>query len=195
VLGGLVRPAEQEQLPASQPLHLHHHGQRLQVGGDQGEAKRPDGHRRALRRLQPANTCNTLAEQLTKQVTISRKWELGEASTSPVMKKPKVLPTPTTRVYSYSLSGSDKMFCCECDQVVILSGLRKHLQRVHQQGIAQYRELYGDPATQIIQLVHMWTVHPTSLAQYSDRHMTKGVGKRPSPMLMTSVTKKSSFTK
>ena len=149
----------------------------------------------SLPRLQPANMCNTLAEQLTEQVTISRKRKPGETAISPIFKKPSPSTKPPTRVFSNSLSDSVKTFCCECDQVVNLSGLRKHLQRVHQQSIAQYRELYGDPATQIIQLVHMWTVHPTSLAQYSDRHMTKEVGKRPSPMLMTSVTKKSSFTK
>jgi hypothetical protein len=159
--------------------------------------------------------CSTLAEQLTAQVTISRKRKPGETATSPIFKKPSSANRPPTRVYSNNLSDSVKTFCCECDQVVNLSGLRKHLQRVHQQSIAQYRELYGDPATQIIQLVHhtcticsqdlvldydvllrhLRTVHRTSLAQYGDRHMTKEVGKRPSPMLMTSVTKESSFTK
>ena len=86
--------------------------------------------------------CNMLAQQLTAQVTISRKRKPGETSTSPVLKKSKVAET---RLYSNSLSNCIKTFCCECDQAVNHSGMHKHLKRIHQQSIMEYRKMYGNP--------------------------------------------------
>ena len=102
--------------------------------------------------------CTMLAQQLTDQVTISRKRKPGETSTSPVLKKSKVAET---RTYSNSLSNCIKTFCCECDQVVNLSGMQKHLKRIHQQTIMEYRKRYGNPQKQVIQMVY----HSCSICQ------------------------------
>ena len=144
-------------------------------------------------------TSSLLAQQLTDDVTISRKRKLGETSNSPVFKKPKLATHPTakkspSRLYSNSLSSCVKTFCCECDQVVNLAGLRKHINHNHKYlSIMQYKELYGDPKRQIIQMVyhtcalckkdivndycalrnHMKAQHKTNMAKYSSEHMTK----------------------
>ena len=135
-----------------------------------------------------ATMCTMLAQQLTDQVTISRKRKPGETSTSPVLKKSKVVET---RTYSNSLSNCIKTFCCECDQVVNLSGMQKHLKRIHQQSIMEYRKIYGNPQKQVIQMVyHSCSIcqedvvldyqtllkhlrkHKTNMSKYSSQYMT-----------------------
>ena len=103
--------------------------------------------------------CNSLELSLTEQVTISRKRKSGECYHAPVFKQPKVtkiisrkVPTAPTRIYSNNMSDCIKTFCCECDEVVNMSGLRKHLRR-HGMGLVEYRNLYGDHYTQVIQMV------------------------------------------
>ena len=144
-------------------------------------------------------TSSLLAQQLTNDVTISRKRKPGETSNSPVFKKPKLATLPAvkklpSRLYSDSLASCVKTFCCECDQAVNLSGLRKHINyRREYLSIMKYKELYGDPKRQIIQMVyhtcnlckkdivndyvallnHMKAQHKTSMAKYSSEHMTK----------------------
>ena len=139
--------------------------------------------------------CNTitdkLTQQLTEQVTISRKRKPGESFNSPVVKKTKTI-TPT-KMFSNTLTNCVKMFCGECDQVVNVSNLRRHLRRDHDKTIAEYRTAYGDPQTQIIQMVyhtcvlcrravvldydillhHLRLEHSTNLAKYGSQHMAE----------------------
>ena len=152
----------------------------------------------------PVSMCDTitdkLTQQLTEQVTISRKRKPGESSTSPVVKKAKVItPTkqkPPAKMYSNSLSNCIKMFCGECDHVVNLSGLQRHLRRAHDKNIVEYRKTHGDPHTQIIQMVyhtcvlcrqdvfldydflqhHLRLEHSTTLAKYNSQHMSVEAG-------------------
>ena len=58
------------------------------------------------------------------------------------------------RVFSNDPAKSVKTFCCLCDQVVTVSGLRKHVKAHHKITLTQYKELYGDHRKQIIQLVY-----------------------------------------
>ena len=144
-------------------------------------------------------TSSLLAQQLTTDVTISRKRRSGKTSNSPVFKKPKLATPPAfkklpSRLYSNSLASCVKTFCCECDQAINLSGLRKHINHNHKYlSIMKYKELYGNPKTQIIQMVyhtcalckkdivndyvalmkHLKGQHKTSMAKYGSEHMTK----------------------
>ena len=59
-----------------------------------------------------------------------------------------------SKVFSNDLKMCCKTFCCECDKVVTLSGMRKHVKTWHQMTFTEYKELYGNPRMQIIQLVH-----------------------------------------
>ena len=68
------------------------------------------------------------------------------------------MSTPTKpgdyRVYSNDPAKSVKTFCCLCDQVVTVSGLRKHVKAHHKITLTEYKKLYGDHRKQIIQLVY-----------------------------------------
>ena len=105
-------------------------------------------------------TTSNLAQQISEYIAISRNRKVDEASNSPVFKKPKTITSPTTkkapsRLYSNSLADCVKTFCCECDQQVKLSVLRKHLARHHKHlSMPQYTELYGQPKKQIIEMVY-----------------------------------------
>ena len=88
---------------------------------------------------------------------------------------------------------SCKTFCCCCDQVIMVSGMRKHIRSRHQMTLTQYKELYGNPSMQIIQLIfhmcafceksvlldtdtmskHLKKIHKTSYREYLVSHMVK----------------------
>ena len=55
--------------------------------------------------------------------------------------------------YSNNLDDSVKIFCCECDKVVTFAGLEEHIL-IHKMSIKMYRQLYGEPKTQIIRPVY-----------------------------------------
>ena len=97
------------------------------------------------------------------------------------------------RAMSNDPTKSCKTFCCCCDQVITLSGLRKHVKSRHQITLTEYKELYGEPRKQIIQLVfhkcafcqksilldtdslskHLRKAHQRSYKDYLVRHMSK----------------------
>ena len=115
-----------------------------------------------------------------------------------------------SKVFSNDVRKSCKTFCCECDKVVTLSGMRKHVKTWHQMTFTAYKELYGNPRMQIIQLVyhkcafckssilfdtddmskHMKKKHHTSYKEYIIRYMTKPQSKSPVAQLPTEVKKK-----
>ena len=59
-----------------------------------------------------------------------------------------------TKVFSDDPTKTCKTFCCSCDQVVTLAFLRKHVEYKHQMTIKEYRQLYGNPSKQVIQLIY-----------------------------------------
>ena len=59
-----------------------------------------------------------------------------------------------SRIFSNDPTKCVKTFCCMCDQVVTITGLRKHVKGHHKITLTQYKELYGDHKKQILQLVH-----------------------------------------
>ena len=90
---------------------------------------------------------------------MSRKLKYRQSYKTSLFKQSKItknisrkVPATSTRIYSNSMSDCIKTFCCECDEVVNMSGLRKHLRR-HGMGLVEYRNLYGDHYTQVIQMV------------------------------------------
>jgi hypothetical protein len=115
-----------------------------------------------------------------------------------------------SKVFSNNLRMSSKTFCCECDKVVTLSGMRKHVKTWHKMTFTAYKELYGNPRMQIIQLVynkcafcqssilfdtedmskHMKKKHKTSYKEYITRYMTKPRSNSPAAQLPTPVQKK-----
>ena len=115
-----------------------------------------------------------------------------------------------SKVFSNDLRMSCKTFCCECDKVVTLSGMRKHVKTWHQMTFTAYKELYGNPRMQIIQIVyhkctfcqssilfdtddmskHMKKKHQTSYKEYIARYMTKSHSNSPAAQLPTPVKKK-----
>ena len=98
-----------------------------------------------------------------------------------------------SKVFSNDPTKSCKTFCCECDQVVTLSGLRKHVKSKHQMTHTEYKAMYGNPRKQIIQLVyhlcwfcqatvlldtddlskHLKKAHQTAFKEYLVKYMTK----------------------
>ena len=142
---------------------------------------------------------NNLAQQITEYIAITRKRKLDETSNSPEYKEPKAAIPPTakkvpTRLYSKSLADCVRTFCCECDQQVKLSVLRKHVVWHHKQlSILQYKEHYGEPQKQIIKMIHhtcalckkdivhdydavlkhLKRVHKTNMALYVREYMDK----------------------
>ena len=159
-------------------------------------------------------TTSNLAQQISEYIASTRNRKLDEASNSPVFQKPKTTTPPTakkapSRLYSNSLTDCVKTFCCECDQQVRLSGLRKHLAWHHKHlSMLQYIKLYGQPKKQIIKMVYhncalckkdivhdynamlnhlKKRVHKTNMAKYVREYMDKEI--RPSPLMkpMTSV--------
>ena len=58
-----------------------------------------------------------------------------------------------TSTYSNNMVDSVKTFCCECAKVVTISGLEEHILSHNKMTIKEYRRSYGNPRTQIIQLV------------------------------------------
>ena len=134
---------------------------------------------------------NSLELSLTERLDIKSKRTTGDKDL--VFKHPKITknisrknPPRSTRIYSNNMSDCIKTFCCECDEVVNMSGLRKHLRR-HGMGLVEYRNLYGDHYTQVIQMVfhtcmyckedivldydtlkrHLRTVHRVTFAGYT----------------------------
>ena len=63
------------------------------------------------------------------------------------------MKTKQTKVFSNDPTKCVKTFCCMCDQIVTVTGLRKHVKGHHKITLTQYKELYGDHKKQIIQLV------------------------------------------
>ena len=142
---------------------------------------------------------SNLAQHITEYIAITRKRKLDETSNSPKYKEPKAATPPATqkvpsRLYSNSLADCVKTFCCECDQQVKLSVLRKHVVRHHKQlSFLQYREHYGEPRRQIIKMIyhscalckkdivhdynavlkHLKQVHKTNMAKYVREYMDK----------------------
>ena len=96
-------------------------------------------------------------------------------------------------VLSNDPTKSCKTFCCCCDQVIMVSGMRKHIRSQHQMTLTQYKEVYGNPSMQIIQLIfhmcafceksvlfdtdtmskRMKKIHKTSYREYLVSHMVK----------------------
>ena len=56
--------------------------------------------------------------------------------------------------FSNNLDDSVKTFCCECDKAVTISGLEEHTKSHHKMTVKKYKQLYGNPRTQIIYLVY-----------------------------------------
>ena len=99
----------------------------------------------------------------------------------------------TPKCFSNDPTKSCKTFCCECAKVVTLSGLRKHVKSHHQMTLTEYKDLYGNPKKQIIQLVyhkccfcqypvlldtdelskHLKKAHKVSYKEYMVRYMAK----------------------
>ena len=98
------------------------------------------------------------------------------------------------KIYSNSLYDSVKTFCCSCDKVVTISGLEEHTQSHHKMTVKEYKQLYGNPKTQIIKLVfhqcglcsedmlldcqvmekHVKKVHQMEFKQYCNKFMPNG---------------------
>ena len=115
-----------------------------------------------------------------------------------------------SKVFSNNVRKSCKTFCCVCNKVVTLSGMRKHVKTWHQMTFTAYKELYGNPRMQIIQIVyhkcafcqssilfntddmskHMKKKHQTSYKEYIYRYMTKPKSNSPTARLPTPVQKK-----
>ena len=88
-----------------------------------------------------------------KESTLKRQGEAGGEEAE--FKRPRPVPLVRKKQYSNMLADCVKTFCCECDQAIKLSGLRKHINHNHKYlSIMQYKELYGDPKRQIIQMVY-----------------------------------------
>ena len=83
-----------------------------------------------------------------KESTLKRKAEAGGE-----FKLPRPVLLTRKKQYSSKLADCVKIFCCECNQVVALSGIRKHLSGIHKMTITEYRGLYGNPEKQIIRMV------------------------------------------
>ena len=81
-------------------------------------------------------------------ISIKRKPE-NETKNIPEAKKGRLSIT-----YSNNLDDLVKTFCCECDKAVTISGLEDHIQTHHKMTIKEYKQLYGNPRRQIIQLVY-----------------------------------------
>ena len=57
-------------------------------------------------------------------------------------------------LYSNNLKNSVKTFCCECNKAVTLTGLKEHILSHNKMTVKDYKQLYGNPRTQIIYLVY-----------------------------------------
>ena len=68
---------------------------------------------------------------------------------SNTMKTPKA-----TKIFSADTSMTCKTFCCVCDKVVPLSTMKNHTRTWHKMSLTEYKELYGNPKRQIIQVVY-----------------------------------------
>ena len=60
----------------------------------------------------------------------------------------------SAKKYSNYQEDFIKTFCCECGKVVSISGLEKHLFTHAGMNIEQYKQLYGNPLSQIIDPVY-----------------------------------------
>ena len=100
------------------------------------------------------------------------------------------------RLYSNDPNKSCKVFCNVCDQIVTLSGLRKHLSFKDKTTLTEYKRLYGNPNDQIIEVIHhqcklcskillldtdvmnkhMKIVHQETYRSYLAMYMRKGSG-------------------
>ena len=87
-----------------------------------------------------------------KESTLKRQGTTGGEEGD--FKRPRPVPLVRKKQYSNRLADCVKIFCCECDQVVTLSGVRKHLAGVHKMVMTEYRQLYGNPEKQIIRMVY-----------------------------------------
>ena len=104
-----------------------------------------------------------------------------------------IKPLKSLKVFSNDIRMYCKAFCCECDNVVTLSGMKKQVKTCHQMTLTEYKELYGDHRKQIIQVVHhkcafcqssilfdtddmskhLKKIHQTSYREYSTRFLAK----------------------
>ena len=123
--------------------------------------------------------------------TSQRSQETRKRKTENVLSRTK--RSSDTRVFSTDTGKYCKTFCCVCDQVVTLSGVRKHTATQHKMTLTEYKALYGNPRMQIIQMIfhrcafcqksilldtddmskHLRKVHQTSYKAYLGCYMTK----------------------
>ena len=78
----------------------------------------------------------------------------GRVAADKAIKTKNAVNTKQLKVFSNDHNKSVKTFCCICDQVVTVSGLRKHVKAHHKITLTRYKELYGNHRSQIIQLVY-----------------------------------------
>ena len=104
-----------------------------------------------------------------------------------------IKPLKSFKLFSNDIRMYCKAFCCECDNVVTLSGMKKHVKTGHQMTLTEYKELYGNHRKQIIKVVHhkcalcqksslfdtddmskhLKKIHQTSYREYSTRFLAK----------------------
>ena len=57
-------------------------------------------------------------------------------------------------LHSNNIDDAVKTFCCVCDKVVPISSMNEHVKTHEKMNIKTYKQLYGDPYTQIIKLIN-----------------------------------------
>ena len=92
-------------------------------------------------------------QQASNMCTTSNKMN-EEVEEGGEFKKPRTADIRRKRNYSNNLIDCVKTFCCECDQVINLSGLRKHLLNKHKVNAKDYVKVYGNPKIQIVKMVY-----------------------------------------
>ena len=131
---------------------------------------------------------NIMAKNSNKIVNLKMGQNLSE--------KVKKMRPAIAKQFSRDPHMSVKVFCNLCDNVHMMSGLRKHIAHKHGMTMTKYKEMYGTTRQQIIQLVyhsceichnvlllntddiskHTIKYHKLGYTTYMKLHMQKGSG-------------------
>jgi len=91
--------------------------------------------------------CNQTISEDKKNVDLKRK------STNDLQEKENAKKLKMSHLHSNNMTDSVKVFCCECDNAILLSELKEHLMTHGRMTVREYKQLYGNPRMQIIQPV------------------------------------------
>ena len=89
-----------------------------------------------------------------QEIILSRDFQTNKTKKPTKTASSTMKTAKGAKIFSADPSMTCKTFCCVCDKVIPLSTMKNHTKTWHKMSLTEYKELYGSPKRQIIQVVY-----------------------------------------